>query len=145
MGDHRELRITLDGGRRVTAHVGNHQIHTDQPLNNGGEDTAPSPYDVFLASIGACAGVFVQGFCAARGIDFTGIQIREWPRYDGRGVLRAVELALELPANFPQRYHEALLRVVEQCTVERAIAAGPQFLVRVSATTSSPALEPVQH
>ena len=60
--------VTLPGGRRVDAQVGTHTIHTDQPRDNGGEDLAPAPFDVFLASIGACAGIFVQGFCAKRDI-----------------------------------------------------------------------------
>jgi putative redox protein len=143
MADNKELLITLDGGRRVTAHVGGHEIHTDQPVSNGGQNSAPSPFDVFLASLGACAGLFVQGFCAARDIESTGIRLHEWPRYDGSGALRGVELAIELPVNFPARYHEALLRVVEQCTVKRAIAGHPELMVRISASTSSPALSPV--
>ena len=59
-----EIQITLPGGRRVDAQVRGHIVHTDQPVTNGGEDAAPSPFELFLASIGTCAGIFVQGFCA---------------------------------------------------------------------------------
>jgi len=138
MADSKELIITLDGRRRVTAHVGGHQIHTDQPVSNGGENSAPSPFDVFLASLGACAGIFVQGFCATRGIDTSGIRIHEWPRYDAQGILKSVELAIDLPAGFPVRYQDPLLRVVEHCSVKRAIAAKPEFLVRISAMPAAP-------
>jgi ribosomal protein S12 methylthiotransferase accessory factor len=140
MADSEDVIITLDGKRRVTAHVGGHQIHTDQPVSNGGEDSAPSPFDLFLASLGACAGIFVQGFCATRGIDTSGIRIHEWPRYDAQGILKSVELAIDLPAGFPVRYHEPLLRAVEQCSVKRAIAAKPAFLVRISATPAAAAV-----
>jgi ribosomal protein S12 methylthiotransferase accessory factor len=133
MAESNELFITLDGNRRVTAHVGGHQIRTDQPVSNGGDNSAPSPFDVFLGSIGACAGIFVQGFCAARGIDFTGIRICESPHYDAQGILSSVELAIDLPADFPVRYQEPLLRAVEQCSVKRAIAARPEFVVRLAA------------
>jgi ribosomal protein S12 methylthiotransferase accessory factor len=134
MGDTHQLLITLDGGRRITAHLGRHHVHTDQPVKNGGEDSAPAPFDVFLAAIGTCAGVYVQGFCATRRIDAAGIVIREWPRYDAGGTLQAVELAIELPDGFPERYRAALVRVVEQCAVKRAIDAHPQFLVRIAAS-----------
>ena len=137
MADSKDLIITLDGKRRVTAHVGGHQIHTDQPVSNGGENSAPSPFDLVLASLGACAGIFVQGFCATRGIDTSGIRIYEWPRYDARGILKSVEMAIDLPTGFPVRCHEPLLRVVEQCSVKRAIAAKPEFLVRISATPAA--------
>jgi len=67
--------VTLSGGRRVDAQVGRHTIHTDQPVANGGEDIAPAPFDIFLASMGACAGIFVQGFCATRGIPYEQIRV----------------------------------------------------------------------
>jgi len=140
MADTKELIVTLDGRRRVTAHVGSHQIRTDQPVSNGGEDSAPSPFDVFLASLGTCAGIFVQGFCAARGIDTRDIRIHEWPRYDAQGTLKSVELAIDLPVDYPARYREPLLRVVEQCSVKRAIAAKPEFLVRIGATPEAAAV-----
>ena len=143
MADSRELIITLDGKRRVTAHVGGHQVHTDQPVSAGGEDSAPSPFDVFLASLGACAGIFVQGFCATRGIDSSGIRVHEWPRFDAQGNLKSVEMAIDLPVEFPVRYREALLRVVEQCSVKRAIVGRPEFLVRIGATPANQSFSPI--
>ncbi len=126
----RELKITLPGGRRVDAHIGQHVIHTDQPLDNGGGDTAASPFELFLASIGTCAGIFVQGFCAARKIPFEGIRIHERVALDEHGVMQGVDLDIELPLDFPARYREAVVQVVEQCSVKKAIAAQPKFTVR---------------
>ena len=71
-----EILVTLPGGRRVDAQVGKHLVRTDQPVGNGGEDTATSPFELFLAAIGTCAGIFVQGFCAKRGLPTDGIRIR---------------------------------------------------------------------
>lgn len=130
MSETRELIITLPGKRRVDAAFGPHVVHTDQPLDNGGDDSAPSPFQLFLASIGTCAGIFVQGFCAKRNLDPSGIRIVERPSYDEQGTLKDVSLSVELPADFPEKYRDALLRVVEQCSVKKAIAAQPTFTVR---------------
>ncbi len=127
-----EVIVTLPGGRRVDARVGRHTIHTDQPVANGGEDIAPAPFDVFLASMGACAGIFVQGFCAKRGIPYEQIRIVERLEYDLGGTLRAVDFDIQLPPAFPEKYREALVRVVEQCPVKRAIQAQPSFRVHTS-------------
>lgn len=127
-----ELEISMPGGRRVEARVGRHVIHTDQPLDNGGSDTAASPFELFLASIGTCAGIFVQGFCAKRGIPFDEIRIVERADLDAHGVLQSVDLELQLPSTFPDRYREAIIQVVDQCSVKRAIAAQPQFSVRTA-------------
>lgn len=130
MAGARELEISFPGGRRVDATVGHHVVRTDQPLDNKGTDTAPSPFELFLASIGTCAGIFVQGFCAARGIDVSAIKIVERASFDEKGTLSAVDLEVRLPPDFPGRYREAVLQVVEQCSVKRAIAAQPAFTVR---------------
>ena len=127
----RELQITLAGERRVEARFGEHVVRTDQPVELGGGNTAPSPFDLFLASIGTCAGIFVQGFCAKRGIPFEQIRIVENVEFDDTGVLSRVDLKLELPADFPEKYKDAVLKVAEQCSVKKAIAAQPKFDVHV--------------
>ncbi|MGO9832189.1 MAG: OsmC family protein [Myxococcaceae bacterium] len=130
MSTAREILIRLPGGRRVEASVGLHLVRTDQPQENGGEDTAPSPFDLFLASLGTCAGIFVQGFCARREIPFEGIVLRETVDFDAEGTLQTVHLDIELPPSFPEKYREALIRAVDQCSVKRAISAQPAFEVR---------------
>jgi len=130
MASSNEIIVTLPGGRRIDAQLGHHLVHTDQPQDNGGEDTAPSPFELFLAAIGTCAGIFVQGFCAKRELPTAGILIRERPRFDDAGALVGVDLDIEVPPDFPEKYHEALVRVAEQCSVKKAIAAQPRFVVR---------------
>ncbi len=132
MSSPKSILVTLPGGRRVDAQVGHHLIRTDQPVDNGGQDSAPSPFDVFLASIGACAGIFVQGFCAKRGIPFEDIRLVEQPTFGEDGVLQSVSLSIQLPAGFPEKYVAAIENVVEQCSVKRAIKAQPEFRVRAS-------------
>lgn len=131
MSSPREIIVSLPGGRRVDAQVGRHTVHTDQPAEHGGDDTAPSPFDLFLAAMGACAGIFIQGFCAKRSIPSEGIRIIERPHFDDEGVLSAVDFEVRLPPGFPERYRGAVERVAEQCSVKKAIAAQPEF--RVSA------------
>ncbi len=132
MSNVKEITVTLPGGRRVDATIGAHTLHTDQPRDNGGADSAPSPFELFLASIGTCAGIFVQGFCASRKIPFEQIRIIERPGFDDAGTLITVDLEVVLPEDFPEKYRGAVLKVVEQCSVKRAIAAQPIFSVRAS-------------
>ncbi len=127
-----EIVVTLPGGRRVDAHLRGHVVHTDQPKDNGGEDTAPSPFELFLASIGTCAGIFVQGFCAKRGLPFEDIRVLLRTQEGPGGALASVELDIQVPADFPAKYHEALVKVADQCSVKKAIAAQPKFTVRTN-------------
>lgn len=127
-----EIIVTLPTQRRIDAQVRGHVVHTDQPLDNGGEDVAPSPFELFLASLGTCAGIFVQGFCAKRGLSTEGIKLIERPSYTAEGVLSAVDIELQLPSTFPEKYRDAVVRVAAECSVKRAIAAQPTFTVHAS-------------
>ena len=126
-----EMIVTLPGGKRVDTQIGKHVIRTDQPLDNGGEDTAPAPFGLFLAAIGTCAGIYVAGFCQKRGLPTDGIRLRQRNHFAPEtGVLTRVEIDVEVPPSFPEKYHEALVRVADQCAVKKAIQAQPVFEVK---------------
>ena len=50
------INVTFPGGRKVIAQAGDQLIATDQPIEDGGQGTAPSPFMLFLASLATCAG-----------------------------------------------------------------------------------------
>jgi putative redox protein len=126
-----EMIVTLPGGKRVDTQIGKHVIRTDQPVEGGGEDSAPAPFDLFLASIGTCAGIYVAGFCQKRGLPTDGIRIVQRNHSDPEtGTLVRVEMDVVVPAGFPEKYLEALVRVADQCKVKKAIQAQPVFEVK---------------
>src|SRR5690242_16184098 len=72
-----DTEVTFPGGKRVAANVAGRVIRTDQPASLGGEDSAPAPFDLFLASIATCAGIYVLGFCQARNLSTEGLAVRQ--------------------------------------------------------------------
>jgi len=110
--------------------VGGHVVRTDQPVQGGGTDSQPTPFALFAASMGTCAGIFVVGFCQKRDLSTEGIRIVERLHYADDGALSGVDLDIEVPATFPEKYRDALVRVADQCSVKRAIQAQPAFQVR---------------
>ena len=134
MADTTELVITLPGAKKVDAAFGEYVVRTDQPASNGGEATAPSPFQLFLASLGTCAGIYVAGFCQKRGVPTEGIRIVQRNAFDPEtGVIASVDFEIVVPKDFPEKYYEALVRVVDQCAVKRAIQAQPRFSVKTVA------------
>ena len=128
MHDPIDLTITLPGRKHVDALVGDHVIRTDQPVAKGGEDSAPAPYDLFLAAIGTCAGIYVASFCQNRGLPTEDIRIHQRVHKNQEtGVMASVELRIEVPPEFPAKYHDALVWAVDGCAVKKAIAAQPTF------------------
>lgn len=127
------IDVSFPGGKLVDAHVGAHVIRTDQPASLGGADQAPAPFDLFLASIATCAGIYVLGFCQARGLSTEGLSLRQHVEYDDVTQLpRHIELELILPSSFPEKYRSAVMRAAEKCKVKRTIAAQPTFVFRGS-------------
>jgi uncharacterized OsmC-like protein len=130
------IKVTLDGGRRVTAHLNDgRQVTTDQPVDEGGTDTAPTPFDIFLASLATCAGVYVTDFCNHRNIPTDSITLTQSADFTvddkGKHVLASVSLLIHLPDDFPAKYREAIVRVAEICAVKKAILNPPQFSVQL--------------
>ena len=123
------MTVSLPGGRRVHARYGGFEIVTDQSVEHGGEGSAPEPYDLFLASLATCAGAYVVGFCRNRDIPTDGVRIvQTWER-DKDGRMAQISLRIEVPEDFPAKYHEALVRVADKCSVKKTIQDAPDFHV----------------
>ena len=125
-----EMLIDFPGGARVDAHFGDLTLKTDQPPAGGGEGSAPSPFDTFLASLGTCAGIYVLGFCRQRGIPTEGIRIIQRMHHDpATGMVGKIDLEIQTPAGFPEKYLPALIRAADQCKVKKHLEHPPQFEV----------------
>jgi putative redox protein len=126
-----EMEITFPGGARVDASYKGFAIKTDQPPQGGGEGSAPSPFDLFLASIGTCAGIYVLGFCRQRGIPTEEIRLRQSLELNpATRMIEGVNLDIDLPADFPQQYAPALIRSAELCAVKKHLEKPPAFSIR---------------
>jgi putative redox protein len=127
------ITVTLDGGKKITAHHQGHAIRTDQPVAGGGENSAPAPFDLFLASIGTCAGIYVKSFCDQRAIPTENIKIIQSIDFDKQKHLPSkIKLDIQLPADFPEKYRSAVINAADLCAVKRAIADPPVFEVITS-------------
>jgi ribosomal protein S12 methylthiotransferase accessory factor len=128
-----DIDISFPGGRRVVAQVGAHRIETDQPVELGGNDAAPAPFDLFLASIATCAGVYALGFLQARALSTEGLRMRQIVETDDTTHLPTrIRLELTLPPDVPEKYRAAVVRAVENCKVKKTMAAMPSFEVVLS-------------
>jgi ribosomal protein S12 methylthiotransferase accessory factor len=124
------IEVTFDGGKVITAHINGHSIRTDQPLDNGGGNTAPAPFELFMASIGTCAGIYVKSFCDRRQIPTDGIRIIQTMDFDEvKKVPGVISLDIQLPVEFPGKYREAVVNAAELCLVKKTISSQPEFKV----------------
>jgi len=124
-----EMLIDFPGGDRVDAHFEQFNVATDQPLP-GYIPQDPTPFSLFLASIGTCAGIYVFGFCKQRGISADGIHIRQVNKANpANGMVENIDLEIQVPPDFPTRYYDALIRSADQCKVKKHLEHPPHFNV----------------
>lgn len=121
-----EMLIDFPGGARVDAHFDPFTIHTDQPP----QASAPTPFATFLASIGTCAGIYVLGFCQQRGLSAEGIHIIQRMHSNPMsGMVEKIDLEIQLPPGFPEKYREAIVRSAELCAVKKHFEQPPKIKV----------------
>jgi putative redox protein len=119
-----EMIIDFPGGSRVDAHFGTFTLKTDQPP----EASAPTPFATFLASIGTCAGIYVLGFCQQRGLPTDGIRlIQRVVKEPSSGMVSKIDIEIQVPPTFPEKYLPSLVRSAELCAVKKHIEHPPAF------------------
>jgi ribosomal protein S12 methylthiotransferase accessory factor len=119
-----EMIIDFPGGSRVDAHFGSFTVQTDQSP----AASAPSPFEVFLSSIGTCAGIYVLGFCQQRGLSTDGIKIVERAIRNQTGAMvEKIDLEIQLPPGFPEKYREAVIHAAQLCAVKKHLEYPPKF------------------
>ena len=121
-----EIIIDFPGGSRVDAHFGKFTIPTDQPPMG----SAPTPFAVFLSSIGTCAGIYVLDFCRQRNLPAANIQIVQKVHTNPlNGMVENIDLEIQIPSTFPEKYRASLIRSAELCKVKKHLEHPPQFNV----------------
>jgi len=121
-----EMIIDFPGGSRVDAHFGSFTVKTDQPP----AASAPTPFATFLASMGTCAGIYVLGFCQQRGLPTEGIRIVQRVHNDPfSGMVGKIDLEIQAPPDFPEKYLPSLVRAAELCAVKKHFENPPKIEV----------------
>lgn len=129
-----EIRITFPGDKKVNAEFDGFVVKTDQPVKYGGDNSAPAPLDYFFASIGTCTGFYILSFCEKRKIPTENISLVQRIEYgkttDGKTSIERIIIEILVPADFPEKYHNALIKVAENCIVKKTIMNPPKFETR---------------
>ncbi len=125
-----DMEIYFPGGKRVYADFGPFTVETDQPVRSGGNESAPSPFDLFLASMGTCAGIYALGFMQQRGIDPQGAKITMRTHFNPAiGLIDKIDLELKTPPGFPDKYRDAIINAMDLCAVKKHLQQPPAFAI----------------
>jgi putative redox protein len=123
-----EMKIYSGGGKKVFTEYKGFTVKTDQSVKAGGGAEFPEPFDMFLSSLGSCAGIYVFNFCQAREIPTDGVSLVMDMDYDAKsGMIGKITIEIKLPPEFPDKYKDAVIKAADLCYVKRHIMNPPEF------------------
>ena len=126
------MEIVFPGGKRVDAHYRGFCVQTDQKAEDGSPGSAIEPFDLFIASVGTCSGIYALLFCQKRGLNTEGLKLLVNRTVDPASrTVTELELELILPEDFPDKYRQAIVKAVLLCSVKKHLENPP--VVRVEA------------
>ena len=122
------MEISFPGGKRVYSDYNGFTVKTDQSKKEGGDNSAPTPSDLFFASIGTCAGIYALRFCENRNINTEKLNIAlEFQANKKTHMIEKITFKISLPPDFPEKYTSALIKSMNLCYVKKHLEQPPQF------------------
>jgi putative redox protein len=129
----RPIQVRYLGGDRLRIDAGGHTLFSDQPVEDGGEGTAPSPTEIFVAGLAGCIAFYAERFLRRHHLSTEGLTVScgfGWAENPHR--VGEIAVDVEAPGLVPEK-REAFERVIDHCTVHSTLRHEPQ--VRVSLKT----------
>ncbi len=126
------IDIVFSGNKKVDARIDGFIVTTDQSEKSGGDNSAPSPFSLFLASLGTCAGIYVKSFCDQRGIPTEGIRLSMDYEYNPiRKMIGKFNIRIHVPGDFPEKYESAVINAAALCAVKRHLQEEIQHDIKI--------------
>ena len=135
-----EIKVNFLDKLRVEAKFDDFTLVADQPIRYKGDDSAPGPFDYFLASSALCAAYFVKLYCLTRNISTENIRLSQNNIVDPENRYQQIfKIQVELPSEISEVDRRGILNSIERCTVKKVVQAGPEFVIEVVANLDADA------
>jgi uncharacterized OsmC-like protein len=121
-----QVHITQSGSVSFAIYTRTHSIVSDQPAENGGEDTGMTPPELLLASLGSCAAYYALQYLKARSLASSGVEVSvsaEKLKQPAR--LGNFHIDVVSPVPLTPDQEQGLLRSVHQCLVHNTLLSPP--------------------
>ena len=132
-----QAKLRLEEGLRATVQLRDHTLIVDEPVADGGTDRGPTPKELLLASLGACAAITCKMYAARKGwalesveIDLSMAQFKaaDYPTYSGTAdFVNEFRQRIIFKGDLTHEQRERLLQIAGRCPVHRVLTA-PNFL-----------------
>jgi len=126
------MKVLYEGGTKFAATVRGHKVVTDLPSDRGGSDEGMTPPELFIASFGACIGVYVTQACKQLGINplETAVEVT-WETANDPKRIGKLHAVVSIPAEVPSEHRVALLKAAESCLIDQTLRHPPEISIEI--------------
>jgi len=127
------MEISFLGGESYEIAVRGHRVLVDQPADSGGGDTAPTPTELFVASLASCIAFYAGRYLTRHGYDRTGLTVAAGfdLATDRPARVSGVRISVKVPTDLPEERWPALTAVVQHCTVHNTLHNPPEVRIEL--------------
>lgn len=128
------MQVSFVGGEAYEIAVRGHRIVVDQPETVGGDDTAPTPTELLVASLASCVAFYAGRYLTRHGYDRTGLTVTADfdMAADRPARVGAIRVSIKAPTDLPDERQPAFLAVARGCTVHNTLNKAPEVDVELT-------------
>jgi len=128
------IRVDHKEGDLFEIGIRDHLIHVDQPVDAGGSDAAPTPTELFVASLASCVAFYARRYLSRHNLPSDGLSVAaEFTMAERPARVGHVHVSIDLPHGMPEERREALLAVASHCTVHNTLEDPPEVCIELAA------------
>lgn len=116
-------------------HLGSHELVFDQPVSvPGGDDRGPSPLDVMVASIAACAHYFAAAYLHGRGLPTEALIVEVDAEKERVPIARIgrLKMKVQVPTGLSERQIAGIARAIKSCPAYGTLLQPPAVEIEVA-------------
>jgi putative redox protein len=128
-----EVKVSHLGQVKFNIQSRSHSILCDQPTENGGEDSAMTPPELMLASLGSCAAFYAVQYLKTRNLAQSGVEVSvtaEKLKQPAR--LGNFNIHVECPVPLTEEQTEGLMRSVHCCLIHNTLLSPPEIKIELA-------------
>jgi len=131
--DAKLVEVAFVAGESYEAVVRGHRISVDQPAGSGGNDSAPTPVELFVASLATCVAFYAGGYLTRHGYGRDNLTVSAGfaMASDRPARVSEIRVTVRVPASLPAEHRPALRAVARHCTVHNTLISEPSIMIEL--------------